>query len=82
MLLDVFLDYDYFNNHYRLKAVDLRRRKELDADPKVIQQIEFVGQLKNLENAIVANESMFVLTVLEKIKETRLKFSQGSITVL
>ena len=60
----------------------MRRRKELDADPKVIQQIEFVGQLKNLENAIVANESMFVLTVLEKIKETRLKFSQGSITVL
>ena len=60
----------------------MRRRKELDADPKVIQQIEFVGQLKNLENAIVANESMFVLTVFEKIKETRLKFSQGSITVL
>ena len=25
---------------------------------------------------------MFVLTVLEKIKETRLKFSQGSVTVL
>ena len=53
----------------------MRRRKELDADPKVIQQIEFVGQLKNLENAIVANESMFVLTVLEKIKETRNKVS-------
>ena len=53
----------------------MRRRKELDADPKVIQRIEFVGQLKNLENAIVANESMFVLTVLEKIKETRNKVS-------
>ena len=25
---------------------------------------------------------MFVLTILEKIKETRLKFSQGSVTVL
>ena len=28
-------------------AVDLSRQKELDADPKAIQQIEFVGQLKN-----------------------------------
>ena len=27
-------------------------------------------------------ESMFILTILEKIKETRLKFSQGSVTVL
>ena len=34
-------------NHYRLIAVDLSRQKELDADPKTIQQIEFVGQLRN-----------------------------------
>ena len=26
------------------------------------------------------NQSMFVLTILEKIKETRLKFSEGSVT--
>ena len=76
------LDYDYIKNHYRLIAVDLSRQKELDADPKAIQQIEFVGQLKNPDDAVVANESMFVLTILEKIKETRLKFSQGSVTVL
>ena len=72
----------YIKNHYRLIAVDLSRQKELDADPKAIQQIEFVGQLKNPDDAVVANESMFVLTILEKIKETRLKFSQGSVTVL
>ena len=40
------LDYNYIKNHYRLIAVDLSRQKELDADLKVIQQIEFVGQLK------------------------------------
>ena len=34
-------------NHYRLIAVDLIRQKELDADPKAIQQIEFIGQMKN-----------------------------------
>ena len=39
------LDYDYVKNHYSLIAVDLSTQKELDADPKVIQQIEFAGQL-------------------------------------
>ena len=28
------------------------------------------------------DQSMFVLTILENIKETRLKFSKGSVTVL
>ena len=50
-------------------------------DQKAIQQIEFVGQSKNSDSAVVANESMFVLTILEEIKETRLTFSQGSLTV-
>ena len=36
---------------------------------------------KNSDSAVVANESMFVLTTLEEIKETRLTFSQGSLTV-
>ena len=40
------LDYDHIKSHYGLIAVDLRRKKELDADPKVYQQIEFVGQSK------------------------------------
>ena len=50
---------------------------ELDADPKAIQQIEFVGQLRSIDgiNADGA-ESTFVLTTLEKIKETWLKFSR------
>ena len=38
------LDYDYIKNHYRLIAVDLRRQKKLDLDPKAIQQKEFVNQ--------------------------------------
>ena len=41
------LDYECIENHYRLIAFDLIREKELDVDPKAIQQIEFVGQLKN-----------------------------------
>ena len=33
------LDYNYFDKHYRLVAVDLSKQKELDADPRAIQQI-------------------------------------------
>ena len=48
-----------YKNHYRLIVVDLSRLKELDADPKAIQQIEFVGQLKKINNANNNPESMF-----------------------
>ena len=75
------LDYDYIKNHYRLITVVLSGQKELDADPKAIQQIEFVGQLKKMNNNNNF-KSTFVLTNLEKIKETRLTFSQGCVTVL
>ena len=36
-------DYDNINNYQRLTAVDLSKQKELNASPKIIQQIEFVG---------------------------------------
>ena len=39
------LDYQYFKNHYQLIAVDLSKQKELDADPRATQQIEFYGML-------------------------------------
>ena len=50
---------------------------------KQFNKIEFVAQLKNV-GGINADgvQSMFVLTLLEKIKETRLKFPQGSVTIL
>ena len=66
----------------KLIAVDLSRQKKLDKDPKVIQQIEFVGQLKKPNNKNNDAESMFVLIILEKIKEARLKFCHGSKIVL
>ena len=58
------LDYDYIKNHYRLMAVKLSRQKELNADPKAIQQKELVEQLKNPGDMVAGNESMFVLTIL------------------
>ena len=72
-------DYDYIKKFYRLIAVDLSRQKELNADAKAIQKIEFVGQLKNLDNEYNAvnadgTQPMFILTIVHKIKEKRLKF--------
>ena len=74
-------------NHYRLLAVDSSRQKKLNADPKSIQLVEFLGEIKKLDvndNATDAgnDQSMFVLAILEKIKGTRLKLSQGTVTVL
>ena len=37
------LDYQYFKDYYNLIAIDISRLKELGADWKAIQQIEFYG---------------------------------------
>ena len=72
------LYYGYIKNYCRLIAFQLSKQKELDAEPKSVQQF---GQLKKL-SADHNDESMFILTIFEKINEIRLKFSQGRLTVL
>ena len=67
------LDYQYFKDHYQLIAVDLSEQKELDPDPRAIQQIEFYGKLGTHSQ---------VCTVLEKSKETALEFYKGTAKVL
>ena len=66
------LDYNYFKKHYKLVAVDLSRQKELDADPRAIQQIEFKYMLET-------NSTIY--WVLEKSKETILEFYKGTVKV-
>ena len=39
------LVYQYFKDHYQLIVVHLSKEKELDADPRAIQQIEFYIKL-------------------------------------
>ena len=54
-----------------------KKKKKIDVDEKAIQEIEFVEQLKaTLGLKSDGTQSMFVLTVLEKIKGTKLKVSQ------
>ena len=66
------LDYQYFKDHYQFIAVDLSKQKELDADPRAIQQIKFYGMLK-------INSQ--VCTVSEKSKERVLVFYKGTAKV-
>ena len=67
------LDYQYFKDHYQLIAIDLSKQKELDADPRAIQQIEFYRILKTNPQ---------VSTILEKSKETILESYKGTAKVL
>ena len=66
------LDFNYFDKHYKLVAVDLSKQKELDADPRAVQQIEFKYMLR-------ANPTIY--WVLEKSKETILEFYKGTVKV-
>ena len=47
---DCLLDYIYFKNYYTMIAVDLSKKQALDADPKVIQQINFTANLDRAGN--------------------------------
>ena len=64
------LDYSYFADTYKMIAVDLSKLQALDADPRAIQQINFIA---NLDRA--GNTRVYV--ILEEAKETILDFSQG-----
>ena len=66
------LDYDYFKKNYKLVAVDLSKQKELDADPRAIQQIE-------LKYMLETNSTIY--WVLEKSKETISDFYKGTVKV-
>ena len=46
------LDYQYFKDHYQLIAVDLSKQKELDADSRATQQIEFCGMLNTKKSQV------------------------------
>ena len=66
------LDFNYFDKHYKLVAVDLSKQKELDADPRAIQQIEFKYML---------GTNSTIYWVLQKSKETILEFYKGTVKV-
>ena len=66
------LDFNYFKKHYKLFAVDLSKQKELDADPRAIQQIEF---------KYILETNSTIYWILEKSTETILEFYKGTVKV-
>ena len=56
-------------------AIYLSKQKELDADTKAIQEINFTGKLNRDEGATMS-------IIIEEAKETVLDFSQGAVTLI
>ena len=56
-------------------SIDLSKQQELHAHPKVIQQINFTGNLSG-------NDIRLIFFIIEEVKETILDFSQGTVKVL
>ena len=69
------LDYNYFNNHYKMIATDLSKQQALDADPTAIQQLSFTTNLDR-----DGNRTMFF--IIKEAKKTNLDFLQGTVKVL
>ena len=69
------LDYNYFKNYWNIIAIDLIKQQALDADPKVVEQMTFTGNLDR-----VARATMFFVT--EEAKETILDIWQRTVKVL
>ena len=66
------LDYEYFENHYKLIAIDLSKQTELE-NLDLKQQINFIGKLE---------EDATMFFIFEKKEETTFDFSQNSVTVV
>ena len=65
------LDYAYYEENYKMIAIDLSRQHELDVDPRAIQQINFTA---NLDRA--GNTTIFF--IIGEAKKTIFEFSQGA----
>ena len=64
------LDYEYFSKHYKLIAIDLSKKIELE-NPDLKQQINFIGRIdEEIANMFFTNE---------KSEKTTFNFSQNSV---
>ena len=59
---------------YKMIAIDLSEQQALDANPKAIQQIDFIGNLSG-------NNNRLMFCIIEEAKETILDFSQWAVKV-
>ena len=69
------MDYLYFKNFYKIIETHSRKKQDLDADEKAIQQINFTGNLDWSKNKKI-------VFIIQEAKETIVDLSQGSVKVL
>ena len=69
------LDFTHFKKCYKMITIDLSKQQALDADPKAIEQNNF---LANLDRD--GNTRFYFIS--EEARETVFEFSQGTVTVL
>ena len=62
------LDYSYFKDHDKMIAVDLSKQQVFQADPRAIEQINFMANLDRARNTTM-------LFITEEAKETVLNFN-------
>ena len=67
------LDHEYFSKYYKLIAIDLSRKIELE-NPDLKQQISFIGKLEEDE------ATMFFIN--EQSEETTSEFSQNFVSII
>ena len=67
------LDYEYFSKHYKLIAISLSKKIELE-NPDLKQQINFTGKLEE------DNRATFF--IIQKSKETTFSFSQNCVSII
>ena len=67
------LDYDYFKRYYKSIAIDLSKQQVLQENEDLIQQINFIGKLKEAANVFI---------IIEKKENTILEFSQNLANVI
>ena len=71
------LDHHYFNKYYTMIAINLSKQQALDADPKPIEQINFI---RNVTRNPVGNTAVFF--IIKEAKGTIFDFSQGTVKSL
>ena len=66
------LNYDYFSNHYKLIAIDLTKKTELE-NPDLKQQINCIDKLEENNGAM---EQIMKFFIIEKLFHYFSKFSK------
>ena len=66
-ITDCLVDYNYFKKYYKMMELDLCKQQALDADPKVIQQINVTRKLENISS---------IFFIIEEEKESILDFNK------